>query len=135
MDLATATILGANAATGLSLGLSVVVLADVLPWSRKHLEWLLAIGLLTCWLPFALSGIAEGRRIGGILVSLYLSALFLLYARKQHRLDAERAIEARRVSESRAVSHAISQTCQVRLRGDCIPAPRRPLDDQIGKNA
>lgn len=135
MDVAGITILGVNAAQGLSLGLSVVVLVDVLPWRHRHLEWMAAIALVACWLPFALSGSAEVRRLGGIAISLYLSSLFVAYARKQNRRDTERATEARRASESRAVSDAISHTCAVRLRGDCVPAPRRPLDDQIGKSA
>ena len=82
IDVETLTLLIVNAAAGLSLGLSVTVLADVAPgrWVNAH-PWVAALILLVLWAPFALSGVPPVRRTGNSLVSLYLCTLFLLHVR------------------------------------------------------
>ncbi len=110
------TLLSVNAASGLSLGMSVVVLGDVVhwKWSQKH-PWLLAIPLVALWLPFALSGIIEVRRIGNTIVSIYMCWLFLTYD-----------IRVRALANA-----AATRVCPNPQAGRCVPAPRSSLENGV----
>lgn len=94
VDWGHATLLLVNATHGLSLGLSVVVLTDVIPWkSVKRHVWATSAMLILAWMPFALSGIPVVRRLGNAVVALYLCWLFLTYAaqeKKRERVRKER---------------------------------------------
>lgn len=127
MNIGDATIFLANTTQGLALGLSVVVLADVV--SRRISEWVLAGILIAAWLPFALSGFPDVRRIGSAAVSLYLASLFIAYSRRHGRIE-ERRVEARKAQETPPVTGTLS--CTIRATGGCVPAPRAPMDDQTG---
>ena len=93
IDVDRATLLVVNAAHGLSLGLSVAVLADVIHWKvLRNRPWITAVCLIAMWLPFALSGIAVLRRTGNTCISIYLCWLFLTYAH-QEKMRKQRARE------------------------------------------
>jgi hypothetical protein len=82
MDISTFTVLSVNAASALSLGLSVTVLADVIPgapWVERY-PWLVSGILMSLWLPMALSGSSDIRRATLTVISLYLCVLFILHA-------------------------------------------------------
>jgi hypothetical protein len=122
------------AASGLSLGMSVTVLGDIMPWrwADRH-PWIVASILVVLWLPFALSGDQEIQKAGATAVSLYLAGLFVAYDRRVRTLA--RAAEVRAAAPAVApASPATEYTCSVRLRGNCVPAPRIPVDDKIGED-
>ena len=126
--------LALHAASGLSLGMSVTVLGDVLPWkwADRH-PWAVAAVLVALWLPFALSDVQEIRKAGATAVSLYLAGLFVAYDRRVRTLT--RAADGRATPPAVASGLPVTEyTCSVRLRGNCVPAPRIPVDDKIGED-
>ena len=89
MNLDQISIFVVNGASGLSLGLSVALLADVLPWKwTDRKPWILAVILILAWLPLAMSDVVVLRRFNNSVVDLYLSCLFLAYIKREHRLRA-----------------------------------------------
>lgn len=86
MSLDVVTIALVNASSGLAVGMSSALLADVLPWAwARRNPWVITIALLALWVPAALSDNPAARRLNNSWVNLYLCALFLAYILERRR--------------------------------------------------
>lgn len=114
-----ASIMLLHTASGLSLGMSVVVLADIIPWARaKRHPWIMATVLVGFWIPFATSGDPEIRRMGATAVSFYLAGLFLAYERYASRSTARERIRVLRSAV--AASRREHPGCPAWQGGRCL---------------
>jgi len=97
VNLDTVSLALVNATSGLSLGLSTAIIADVLPWKwTDRRPWLVTLIMVTAWVPLELVGGQTPRRFNNAGVDVYLCVLFLLYIGRRRR-SRERA--ARRTDQ------------------------------------
>ena len=123
-----ASIMLLHTASGLSLGMSVVVLSDILPWARvKRHPWIMATVLVGFWIPFATSGDPEIRRMGATAVSLYLAGLFLAYERYASRFTTRERLRVLR----RAVADSQRERpqCPAWQDGGCLLQRASEVED------
>ena len=97
VNLDTVSLALVNATSGLSLGLSTAIIADVLPWKwTDRRPWLVTLIMVAAWVPLELVGGQTPRRFNNAGVDVYLCVLFLLYIGRRRR-QRERA--ARRTDQ------------------------------------